>query len=58
MKNINHELEEAQKLAEKLQSLLSLWMEGHLSEDDAYILSIATEINQNVLQEIARVRGE
>ncbi|WP_038223896.1 hypothetical protein, partial [Xenorhabdus bovienii] len=57
-KNKNHELENTQKLSEKLQSLLQLWMEGNLTEDDAYILSIATDINHNVLQEIARVRGE
>ncbi|MDE9538101.1 hypothetical protein [Xenorhabdus bovienii] len=56
-KNKNHELENTQKLSEKLHSLLQLWMEGNLTEDDAYILSIATDINHNVLQEIARVKG-
>ncbi|MDE9471014.1 hypothetical protein [Xenorhabdus bovienii] len=56
-KNKNHELEKTQKLSEKLHSLLQLWMEGNLTEDDAYILSIATDINHNVLQEIARVKG-
>ncbi|MDE9455467.1 hypothetical protein [Xenorhabdus bovienii] len=56
-KNKNHELENTQKLSEKLHSLLHLWMEGNLTEDDTYILSIATDINHNVLQEIARVRG-
>ncbi|CDH23950.1 conserved hypothetical protein [Xenorhabdus bovienii str. kraussei Becker Underwood] len=50
-------MEKTQKLSEKLQSLLHLWMEGSLTEDDTYILSIATDINHNVLQEIARVRG-
>ncbi|CDH34873.1 conserved hypothetical protein [Xenorhabdus bovienii str. Intermedium] len=57
-KNKNHELENTQKLSEKLHSLLHLLMEGNLTEDDTYILSIATDINHNVLQEIARVRGE
>ncbi|MDE1492881.1 hypothetical protein [Xenorhabdus bovienii] len=56
-KNKNHELENTQKLSEKLQSLLHLWMEGNLTEEDTYILSIATDINHNVLQEIARIRG-
>ncbi|MEX0447201.1 hypothetical protein [Xenorhabdus sp. SGI246] len=58
MKNKNLELEKVQELAEKLQALLVLWMEGRLSEDDAYILNIATEINHNVLLEIGRIRGE
>ncbi|PHM68141.1 hypothetical protein [Xenorhabdus kozodoii] len=57
MENKNLELEEVQNLLEKLQSLLHLWMEGHLSGEDAYILSIATEINHKALQEITRVRG-
>ncbi|WP_038218090.1 hypothetical protein, partial [Xenorhabdus bovienii] len=51
--NLNTELEKTQKLSEKLHSLLHLWMEGNLTEDDTYILSIATDINHNVLQEIA-----
>ncbi|WP_416778155.1 hypothetical protein ACNFJN_08190 [Xenorhabdus budapestensis] len=58
MKNKHLELEKVQELAEKLQALLVLWMYGRLSEDDAYILSIATEINHNVLLEIGRIRGE
>ncbi|MGJ0580697.1 hypothetical protein ACR71G_22330 [Xenorhabdus bovienii] len=57
-KNKNHELENTQKLSEKLQSLLHLWMDGSLTEDDTYILSIATDINHNVLQEIARAKRE
>ncbi|MDE1481463.1 hypothetical protein [Xenorhabdus bovienii] len=56
--NSSIELENTQKLSEKLHSILHLWMKEHLTEDDAYILSIATEINHNVLQEIARARGE
>ncbi|WP_340622439.1 hypothetical protein [Xenorhabdus siamensis] len=58
MKNKNLELEKVQKLAEKLQALLTLWMEGRLSEEDTCILNIATEINHNVLLEIGRIRGE
>ncbi|PHM45602.1 hypothetical protein [Xenorhabdus miraniensis] len=57
-KSKGHELEKTQKLSEKLQSLLVLWMFGHLTENDANILNIATEINHNVLQEISRIRGE
>ncbi|WP_416777885.1 hypothetical protein ACNFJN_06605 [Xenorhabdus budapestensis] len=58
MKNKHLELEKVQELAEKLQALLVLWMYGRLSEDDACILSIATEINHNLLLEIGRIRGE
>ncbi|MBD2784161.1 hypothetical protein ID858_14050 [Xenorhabdus sp. DI] len=58
MENKKNELEIVQGLVEKLDSLLILWMFGRLTDADANILNIATEINSNVLREIKRIRGE